>query len=223
MPLGLKVPADLGEVERVGRTRFTLGLLDLDVTLGADAPPVPARAADFVFVAHGVVASSIRPRRRQLRGESDSALEHIESDRYAARRCIVLVVEVHRLPASVAAFAEQLDVPIRIRPAHYNGNDVVELQSPLGSTPDAATLVASPHRGFYGIWYWLTLPALRGYHSGLCHKRCLSALPEQISRAGHPCAATCAIRHLSNSDNRSTTTHLPIGSNPIEGAVALIP
>ena len=31
-----------------------------------------------------------------------------------------------------------------------------------------------------------------------------------ISRLGNPCADNSAIRHFSNSDNRSDTTHLPI-------------
>jgi hypothetical protein len=31
-----------------------------------------------------------------------------------------------------------------------------------------------------------------------------------INRVVHPCAANSAIRHFSNSDNRSAITHLPI-------------
>jgi hypothetical protein len=51
---------------------------------------------------------------------------------------------------------------------------------------------------------------------------CARPISLPISRAGHPCAANSAIRHFSNSDNRSTT-HLPIGSNPIESGDAMIP
>jgi hypothetical protein len=51
---------------------------------------------------------------------------------------------------------------------------------------------------------------------------CARSISLPLSRAGHPCAAKSAIRHFSNSDNRSTT-HLPIGSNAIEGRDAMTP
>ena len=60
LPLRLEVSADVDEVERAGPTRHALGLLDLDVGLDEDAPPVSALAADFVFVTN----------------VSDSAAEH---------------------------------------------------------------------------------------------------------------------------------------------------
>jgi hypothetical protein len=44
-----------------------------------------------------------------------------------------------------------------------------------------------------------------------------------INRVVEPCAANSAIRHRSNSDNRSPTTTPPDRSNSIEGADALIP
>jgi len=54
-PLGLEVAPDLDDFERVSPTRQALGLLELDVGLvDDDPPPVPARAADFVFVMHRI-------------------------------------------------------------------------------------------------------------------------------------------------------------------------
>jgi len=49
---------------------------------------------------------------------------------------------------------------------------------------------------------------------------CARPISRAISRNGNPSAANSAIRHFSNSDNRSTT-HLPIGSNPIESGDAM--
>jgi hypothetical protein len=53
--------------------------------------------------------------------------------------------------------------------------------------------------------------------------RCARPISLPITRLGHPCADSSAIRHFSNSDNRSPTTTPPDRSNSIERRDALTP